>query len=91
LRANYGWVQNGALVPSHVFTTQNIDLMPGLNFFVRQPLPSFFGMPGHLELTADVRNILAQDYLPIAAGGSGRNLLIVQSPRGLRGGLNFIF
>lgn len=90
LRANYGWVENGALVPAHVFTTQNMDLMPGLNILIRQPLPSLFGMPGHLELTADVRNILAQGYLPVDAGG-GHNLLIVQSPRGLRGGLNFIF
>ena len=91
VRANYGWVANGAIVPSHVFTTQNIDVMPGLNILVRQPLPSLFGMPGHLELTADVRNILAQGYLPVATGGDGHNLLLVQSPRGLRGGLNFIF
>jgi hypothetical protein len=90
LRANYGWVENGAMVPCHVFTTQNMDLMPGLNILIRQPLPSLFGMPGHLELIADVRNILAQGYLPVEGGG-GRNLLIVQSPRALRGGLNFIF
>lgn len=91
LRANYGWVNDSAFVPTHVFTTQNMDIAPGLNILVRQPLPSLFGMPGHMELTADIRNILAQGYLPAAGGGDGHNLLILQSPRGLRGGLNFIF
>lgn len=89
--ANYGWVSGGAFVPSHIFTTQNIEMAPGLNLLVRQPLPSLFGMPGHIEITADLRNLLAQGYLPISPAADGRSLLVVQSPRGLRGGLNFIF
>jgi hypothetical protein len=91
LLANYGWTSGGAFVPSHIFTTQNMDLAPGLNLLVRQPLPSLFGMPGHLEITADLRNLLAQGYMPISTDGGGHNLLVVQSPRGLRGGVNFIF
>ena len=58
-------------------------------------LPSFtglslanFGLPSHLELTADLRNLLAQGYVP---AGSGGQLLIVQSPRAIRGGLNLTF
>jgi hypothetical protein len=33
---------------------------------------------------------LAQGYVPIAQG-SGGSLLMVQAPRAIRGGLNFIF
>jgi hypothetical protein len=47
-------------------------------------------MPGRLELTADLRNLLAQGYIPLEAG-DGRRLLIVQAPRSIRGGLNFVF
>jgi hypothetical protein len=90
LVASYGWVDSGTIVPRHVFTTQNVYISPGLNVELRQPLPSVFGMPGRMELTADLRNLLAQGYVPISEG-SGNSLLIVQAPRAIRGGLNFIF
>jgi len=63
---------------------------PGFNVYLRQPLPSLFGFPGRLEFTADLRNLLAQGYLPIGSGADG-HMLIVQVPRSIRGGLNFIF
>jgi hypothetical protein len=88
--ANYGWVGDGAIVPRRIFSTQNTYAEPGLNITVKQPLPSFFGMPGHFEIVADVRNILAQGYLPMDATDN-RTLLVVQAPRAIRGGLNFIF
>ncbi len=90
ISANYGWFDSNSVIPRHVFTTQNTYVQPGLNVMIRQPLPSLFGMPGRLELTADLRNLLAQGYLPLYPG-DGRRLLIVQSPRAIRGGLNFIF
>jgi hypothetical protein len=90
ITANYGWVDSGAVIPRHFFTTQNTYISPGFNIIIRQPLPSFFGMPGRLELTADLRNLLAQGYLPLAAG-DGHSLLVVQAPRAIRGSLNFIF
>jgi hypothetical protein len=90
ISANYGWFDSGAVIPRHVFTTQNIYAEPGLNMMIRQPLPSLFGMPGRLEITADVHNLLAQGYLPLNTG-DGHRVLIVQSPRAVRGGLNFIF
>jgi Carboxypeptidase regulatory-like domain len=90
ISANYGWTDGNAVIPTHVFTTQNTWMSPGLNVLVRQPLPSLFGMPGHLELNADLRNLLAQGYLPVN-NGAGRSLLVVQTPRAIRGGLNFIF
>jgi Carboxypeptidase regulatory-like domain len=90
ITANYGWVDSGAVIPRHMFTTQNTYVSPGLNIMIRQPLPSFFGMPGRLEVTADLRNLLAQGYLPIN-GADGRPLVVVQAPRAIRGSLNFIF
>lgn len=87
--ASYGWMDQSSLVPLHAFTTQNTYIRPGFNLCVRQPLPSF-GLPGHFELTADLRNLLAQGYVPLNSG-NGHGLLIVQSPRAVRGGLNFIF
>ena len=90
LLASYGWMDPGAVIPTHAFTTQWAYVSPGLNVVVRQPLPSFFGMPGHLELTADLRNLLAQGYIPLATN-PGEHMLIVQAPRAIRGGLSFIF
>ncbi len=90
ITASYGWVDSGAVVPRHMFTTQNTYINPGLNIDVRQPLPTLFGLPGRLELTADLRNLLAQGYLPFNTG-DGHTLLMVQAPRAIRGGLNFIF
>jgi hypothetical protein len=88
--AEYGWVDAGTVVPRHVFTTQNVSIAPGLNIAVHQPLPSLFGMPGRLELTADLRNLVAQGYLPIQTSENTR-LILMQSPRMVRGGLNLIF
>jgi hypothetical protein len=86
----YGWMDNNAVIPGHVFTTQSAYVLPGINLSVRQPLPSPFGMPGRFEVTADVRNLLAQGYLPLG-GADARKLLVVQAPRIIRGGLNFTF
>lgn len=88
--ATYGWMDSNAAIPRHVFTTQSAYVLPGVNLTVRQPLPSPFGMPGRFEVTADVRNLLAQGYLPVG-GADARKLLVVQSPRIIRGGLNFTF
>ncbi len=89
ISANYGWINSNMVVPLHIFTTQSVSGLPGFNILVRQPLPSF-GIPGHFELTADLRNLLADGYTPINAGGA-RELLVVESPRAIRGGLKFTF
>lgn len=89
-QSEYGWVDGGTVVPQHLFTSQNSRVSPGFNIYLRQPLPSIFGLPGRIELTADLRNLLAQGYLPIGSG-TDSTMLIVQAPRSIRGGLNFIF
>jgi hypothetical protein len=53
-------------------------------------MPSFCGLPGRLEATAEFRNMLAQGYLPITTA-EGQNVLLTHSPRAVRGGVSFIF
>jgi hypothetical protein len=43
-----------------------------------------------VELTADLRNLMAQGYLPLGTS-DGQRILLVETPRAFRGGLNFIF
>jgi hypothetical protein len=43
-----------------------------------------------MEASADLRNMLAQGYLPLSVV-DGRRILLVQTPRSFRGGLSFIF
>jgi hypothetical protein len=90
ITSSYQWMDNAAIMPVHFYLTQRAYPEPGLNIHIRQPIPSFPGMPGRLEATADLRNMLAQGYLPIAVSGN-RPLLLMQAPRAVRGGLNFIF
>lgn len=87
---NYGWVDGNAVIPRHIFVTQNSLAQPGFNILIRQPLPQICSMGGHFELTADLYNLLAQGYLPVNSG-DGQKLLIVQAPRAIRGGLKFVF
>jgi hypothetical protein len=79
-----------AISPGPIYTTQPIRPEPGLNIYVRQPIPTFFSLPWRMEATADLRNLLAQGYIPLSLAG-GQQLLLVQTPRSVRGGVNFIF
>jgi hypothetical protein len=88
-RASYQWADLASVTPSHMYLTQSMQEAAGLNLQVRQPIPYFGGLPGRLEATADLRNLLAQGYVPVSAAG-GR-MFLVPYPRSLRGGLSFIF
>ena len=87
--ASYQWADLASLAPAHLYLTQSMQEATGLNLQVRQPIPYFGGLPGRLEATADLRNLLAQGYLPVSAAG-GR-MFLAPNPRSLRGGLSFIF
>jgi hypothetical protein len=89
LTSSYGWTDSRALMPDHVFLTQDVTESTGWNVRVRQPLPFFGGFNGRLEATAEMRNLLAQGYLPLEA--NGQKALLTNSPRAVRGGLAFIF
>jgi hypothetical protein len=86
----YIWTPGGRLIPTHAFLTQDMQTGLGFNFQVRQPLPIINGLGGRFEVTAEVRNLLAQGYLPVPSS-DGRSMLLVPFPRSLRGGLSFIF
>jgi hypothetical protein len=90
LSGSYLWTDYRSLTPAHAFLTQSLTPQAGLNVSVRQPIPIFSGIPGRLEATAELRNLLAQGYLPVQSVG-GRRLLLIHSPRAVRGGLSFIF
>ena len=77
-------------VPMASFSTQPDRVEPGLNVAIRQPIPFFTGALGHLEATAEIRNILAQGYLPLSLT-DGKQILVVNTPRVFRGGLAFVF
>lgn len=87
--ASYQWLADAGWVTlGNQYTTQSIRQLPGFNVYVRQPIPHV--LPWRVELTADLRNLLAEGYLPMQGPG-GEPLVLVQTPRSFRGGLNFIF
>jgi hypothetical protein len=88
--ASYVWIPAGSLGPAHSYLTQRWQPQMGLNFQLRQPMPVISGIPGRLEMTAELRNLLAQGYLPVTAA-DGRSLWLIQFPRTIRGGVSFIF
>ena len=53
-------------------------------------MPALSGPFGRFEITAEVRNLLAQGYQPVQSS-DGRTMLLVPFPRSLRGGVSFIF
>jgi hypothetical protein len=87
---SYMWTPGGSLGPAHSYLTQRAQPQLGFNIQIRQPIPFVSGIPGRLEMTAELRNLLAQGYVPIAASDGG-TLLLIQFPRTVRGGVSFIF
>ena len=86
--ASYQWTSEGRwALPGNLYSTQAFHPMPGFNVLIRQPIPGF---SKRVEATADVRNMLAQGYLPLGMV-NGRRVMLAPTPRSLRGGLAFIF
>jgi len=88
--ASYRLTNQKSLTPVDLFDSSPGRVDPYLNFFVRQPLPATGFLPGKMEALVDLRNLLAQGYLPVL-GRDGRTLYLVQSARSVRGGLAFVF
>ena len=87
---SYQWTNRGAAMPAPLFATQPARPEPGLNVLIRQPIPVLPGLPWRIEMTAEMRNMLAQGYLPLALS-NGHTLWLVNTPRSFRGGLAFVF
>jgi len=85
--ASYRWINGSELTPVDMFNASAGQSAPFLNIFIRQPIPSF---GGRMEALIDVRNLLAQGYVPVL-GQDGRTLYLVDSARSVRGGVAFTF
>jgi Carboxypeptidase regulatory-like domain len=88
--ASYKWTSGNALSTVDAFNASPGQADPYLSIFIRQPLPCGSFIPGKMDALLDVRNLLAQGYLPVM-GQDGRIIYMVQSARALRGGLAFTF
>jgi hypothetical protein len=88
--SSYGWVSGRGLTPVDMFNASAGQSDPYLNVFLRQPLPGFGFLPVHMEAMLDLRNLMAQGYVPVM-GQDGRTVYLVQSARSVRGGLAFTF
>ncbi len=87
--ASYRYAGGRALTPVDLFNTSAGQADPYLNLYIRQPIPASF-LAGHMDVLMDLRNLLAQGYVPVM-GRDGRTLYLVQSARSVRGGVAFSF
>ncbi len=88
--ASYKWTSGSALSSVDEFNASAGQADPNLSFFLRQPLPGRNFIPARMEALVDVRNLLAQGYVPVM-GQDGRTIFLVQSARSVRGGVSFTF
>jgi carboxypeptidase family protein len=88
--ASYRWVNGRALTPVDMFNASPGQSDPFLNLFIRQPIPAVGFLPSHMEAIIDVRNLLAQGYVPVI-GQDGQTVYLVQAARSVRGGVAFTF
>jgi hypothetical protein len=87
---SYRWTSGGALTPVDMFNASAGQTDAFFNLFVRQPIPHTRFMPGRMEALIDLRNLLAQGYVPVV-GPDGNTVYLVQSARSVRGGVAFTF
>jgi Carboxypeptidase regulatory-like domain len=85
--AGYKWINGPTVsqVDGYGETLYHID--PYLSMEIRQPLPK--PLPCHMEVMADVGNLLAQGYIPLST--SDGRVVLVPSYRYFRGGLSLQF
>jgi hypothetical protein len=83
----YKWLSGRTVSQQDPYGESLYNLDPYLSMQIRQPLPSVF--PGHMEVEANVGNLLAQGYVPVAAGDG--YILLVPSYRYFRGGFSLQF
>jgi len=87
--ASYRYTGGRTLTPVDLFDTSAGQSDPYLNLCIRQPIPASL-LARHMEILVDLRNLLAQGYVPVM-GRDGRTIYLVQSARSMRGGVAFSF
>jgi hypothetical protein len=88
--ASYRWVDGPALTPVDMFNASPGQSDPFLNLFIRQHIPTLGFLPTHMEALIDLRNLLAQGYVPVV-GQDGQTVYLVQAARSVRGGVTITF
>lgn len=86
---SYRYAGTRTLTPVDEFNTSAGQADPYLNVCLRQPVPASF-LAGHMEVLVDLRNLLAQGYVPVM-GSDGHTVYLVQAARSVRGGVAFSF
>ena len=84
--ASYRWTDGQALTPVDMFNSSPGQADPFLSIFIRQPIPGTSFLPVKMDAVLDLRNLLAQGYVPVVAQ-DGQTVYLVQSARAVRGGL----
>jgi hypothetical protein len=87
---SYRWTGGNALTDVDMFDNSPGQADPYLSIFLRQPIPGTGFLPGRMDAVIDIRNLLAQGYVPVA-GQDGHTVYLVQAARAVRGGLAFTF
>jgi len=88
--ASYGWTGGRPLTQVDMFNASAGQTDPFFDIFFRQPMPGTGSLPGHMDIVVEIRNLLAQGYVPVF-GEDGRTVYLVQSARSVRGGVAFNF
>ncbi len=88
--ASYGWTNGRALTPVDMFNASAGQTDPFFDLFFKQPVPGTRSLPGHMDMLLEIRNLMAQGYVPVV-GQDGRTVYLVQSARAVRGGVEFSF
>jgi hypothetical protein len=90
LLSSYQWVSRPAAIAPDLYNDFSARSEPGWNLVIRQPLPFSGPLPGKLEATADIRNLLNAGYIPMQAF-DGQQMFLLQAIRSYRGALSFVF
>ena len=90
LHGSYQWVSRKAVIAPDLYNDFASRSDPGLNLVIRQPLPFSGGLPGKLEATARLSNLLKSGYIPLQTVG-GQRVYLFQAVRSYRGALSIIF
>jgi hypothetical protein len=87
---SYRWTSGEALTPVDLFNASPGQADPYFNVFVRQPIPHVGFLNVKMEAVLEIRNLMAQGYVPMLAS-DGHTVYLVQSARAVRGGVAFNF
>ena len=85
--ASYKWLDGPAVSQQDPYGESLYHMDPYLSLEVRQPLPSVF--PGHMEVEANVGNLLEQGYVPVSTRDG--YVVLIPSYRYFRGGVSVQF